>query len=386
MSQSRTLFIGRDVPKESMAVAYVAPDHGAEVTDLGSIGTRQCDLDQLLRQRPSKAKQLSFVYEAGPCGAWLSRSLTQKGDDCWGVAPSLLAQQAGDRGTTDRRDAVPLARLARAGDLTAAAVPTVEADAMRDLTRAREDTLSDLQDAKFRLNALLLRHDSRYTGRATWNPAPLRGLAEVVCPTPAQQLVFHAEVRAVTEPTARLRRLAQALQERVQAWRLHPVVDALQALRGVQCTVAVTTVAELGDLTRVEPPSERRQFWGLSPSDYSAGERRRQGAMPKAGNPQARRAVVEGAWAYRDPAKVSRPLHLRLATPPQASQDLSWRAHVRLCPRYRERSARGKHANQVVVAMARALSGFMGAIAQAIPVTPEDQKTAHAQPAPQQVS
>ena len=123
MSQSRTRCIGMDVHKDSIAVAYVAQDHGAEVTYLGTIGTRQGDIDQLIRKRPSKATHLLFVYEAGPCGSWLYRDLTQTGDDGWVVAPSLIPKTPGDRVKTDRRDAVPLARLARSGDLTAVDVP-----------------------------------------------------------------------------------------------------------------------------------------------------------------------------------------------------------------------------------------------------------------------
>lgn len=370
MRQSRTLYIGMDVHKDSIAVAYVAQDHGAEVTCLGTIGTRQCDIDQLIRQMQSKAKHLIFVYEAGPCGYWLYRYLTKKGFDCWVVAPSLIPKKAGDRVKTDRRDAVQLARLARSGDLTSVYVPQVEDEAIRDLTRAREDTLSDLKAAKFRLKAFLLRHDIRYTGRATWNPAHLRWLSEVVCPTPAQQIVFQEYVRAVNEHTERLQRLDQELQEQVTSWRLHPVVEALQALRGVQFTVAVTTVAELGDLTRFDNPRELMKFLGLIPSEYSTGERRRQGSITKAGNTHARRALVEGAWAYRYPAKVSRHLQLRLEKQPKAIQDISWKAQVRLCKRYRRLIARGKHANLVVVAIARELVGFMWAIAKQVPVTP----------------
>lgn len=151
---------------------------------------------------------------------------------------------------------------------------------------------------------------------------------------------------------------------------MHPVIEALQALRGVQCTVAVTTVAELGDLTRFNNPRELMKFLGLIPSEYSTGERRRQGAITKAGNTHARRALVEGAWAYRYPAKVSRHLPRRLETPPKAIQDISWKAQVRLCKRYRRLLARGKHANQVVVAIARELVGFMWAITKQVPVTP----------------
>jgi transposase len=181
--------------------------------------------------------------------------------------------------------------------------------------------------------------------------------------------VFQEYVRAVTEHTARLQRLDQELQEHVQAWRLHPVGEALQALRGVQCPVAVTMVADIGDLTRFDPPRELRQFLGLIPSEYSSGERRQQGSITKAGNTHARRALVEGAWAYRSPAKVSRHLQLRLEKQPKMIQDISWKAQGRRCKRYRQLVARGKHANVVTVAMARELVGFMWAIAKQLPVT-----------------
>jgi transposase len=161
MSQSTTLFVGMDVHKETIAVAYVAQEHGAEVTYLGTIGTRQCAIDQLIRKRQSKAQHLIFLYEAGPCGSWLSRYRQKKDDDGWVVAPSLMPKKAGERVKTDRRDAVQLARLARSGDRTPVYVPTVDDEAIRDLTRAREEVISDLKDAQFRLKAFLLRQDIR---------------------------------------------------------------------------------------------------------------------------------------------------------------------------------------------------------------------------------
>ncbi len=370
MSQSSTLYVGMDVHKESIAVAYIAQAHGAEVSSLGSIGTRPCDIDHLIRQLQSKAKHLVFVYEAGPCGSWLSRDLTKPGHVCWVVAPARIPKRAGDRVKTDRRDAVQLARLMRSGDLTPVYVPKVEDEAVRDLSRAREDALRDLKAAKFRLKAFLLRQDIRYAGSANWGPAHLRWLAAVGCPTPAQQIVFQEYVRAVTEHTERLGRLEQELQEQAHTWRLYPVVEALQALRGVQFTVAVTTVAELGDLTRFDNPRQLMKCLGLIPAEYSSGERRRQGSLTKAGHTHARRALVESAWASRYPANVSRHLQLRLEPLPKPIQDISWKAHVRLCTRVRRLMARGKNANQVVVAIARELVGFMWALATQVPVTP----------------
>jgi transposase len=251
-----------EVHKETIAVAYVAQEPGAEGTYVGTIGTRQCASDTLIRTRPSKAPPLIFLYAAGPGGSWLSRSRQNKGDDCWVVAPSLMPKKAGERVKTDRRDAVQLARVARSGDLPLVSVPKVDDEAMRDLTRAREEVISALKDATCRRKAFVRRQDIRYAGRAHWGPAHLRWLAEVVCPTPAQHLVVHAEVRTVTEHTERLGRLDQERRAQGKTWRVHPVVDALQALRGVQCTVAITMVADMGDLTRCEPPSALRQFLG----------------------------------------------------------------------------------------------------------------------------
>jgi transposase len=210
----------------------------------------------------------------------------------------------------------------------------------------------------------------RSTGQANWSPAHLRWLSEVVCPTPAQHIVFQEYVQTVTEQTERLGRLELARHEQVQRWRFYPVVEALQALRGVQCTVAVTTVAALGDLTRFDTPRQLMNDLGLTPSEYASGARRQQGSMTKTGNTQARRALLEGAWAYRSPAKVSRHLPLRLEKLPTALQAIRWKAQVRLCTRSRQRMAKGKNANQVVVAIARELRTFMWAIAKQVPVPP----------------
>ena len=187
MHQSSTLYVGMDIHKESIAVAYAANTHHTEVLYLGSVGTRQSDIDRRVRQLQSKSPQL--VYEAGPCGYGRSRDLTQKGHICWVVAPSLIPKKAGDRVKTNRRDTMQLARLMRSGDLTPVYVPKVEDEAIRDLSRAREDALRDLKTAKHRLKAFLLRHDIRYTGRATWSPAHLRWLRGRRAPGPPRRPV-----------------------------------------------------------------------------------------------------------------------------------------------------------------------------------------------------
>jgi len=372
---SKTLYVGLDVHKEPIAVAYAPEERGTEVVSLGPIGTRQCDINKLIRTLQSKGGTLVFVYEAGPCGYWLYRYLTHKALRCAVVAPSLMPRKAGDRVKTDRRDAVMLARLMRGGDLTSIYVPQLEDEAMRDVSRGREDALRDLQAAKHRLKAFLLRHDIRYEGRANWTAAHLRWLAEVVCPTPVPHILFQEYVRAVTEQHERLQRLESELREHVTRWRLYPVVQAIQALRGVDLTSAIILIAELGDLTRFHTPRQLMSYLGLTPSESSSGDRRQQGGITKAGNTHAgntpaRRALVEGAWTYRHPAKISRYLQLRLEMLPAEAQAIGWKAQVRLCKRYRQLIARGKHANEVAAAIAREMAAFAWAIARTVPLAP----------------
>ena len=363
-----TLFVGLDVHKESISVSYAEGWSRREPVFLGPIGSRECDIDKMIRRLQSKASRLIVAYEAGPCGYVLHRYLSAKGVECLVVAPSLIPKKAGDRVKTDRRDSVQLARLLRSGDLTPVYVPRVEDEAIRDLSRAREDALIDLKSAKHRLKSFLLRHGLNYVGRANWNDAHRRYLSRVVCPTPAQQVVFQEYVRAIDEHVERLRRIEEHIAEVLPTWRLRPVVEAFQALRGVQQITALTVAAELGDITRFDNPRQLGAFIGVTPSEYSSGESRRQGGITKTGNSHARRALVEGAWAYRFPAKVSPHIQKRLEKLPKPIRDIAWKAQVRLCKRFRRLTSRGKNPNVVVTAIARELVAFMWAIAREVPI------------------
>ena len=172
----------------------------------------------------------------------------------------------------------------------------------------------------------------------------------------------------MNEQVDRLQRLEAELLERAPAWRLYPVVQALQALRGVPWLVALTVVAELADLTRFTSPRQLAAFVGLIPSEYSSGPARRQGGITKAGNGRARRALIEGAWAYRHPATVSQHIQTRIDALPKSIQDIGGRAQVQLCKRFRRLVGRGKHPNVVVTAIARELIAFMWAIAKEVTV------------------
>jgi transposase len=368
MRNSSTLFVGLDQHKDTIAVAYVGEDRILEPIYLGPIGTSGSEIDSMVRKLQSKAKKLVFVYEAGPCGYGLHRRLTAMGHTCLVVAPALIPKKPGDRVKTDRRDAVQLCRLLRSGDLTSVYVPLIEDEAIRDLSRAREAAVQNLKSSKYQLKSFLLRHDIRFNGKADWKDAHLRWFGEVKCASPVQQIVFQEYVRALGQSFERLERLEIYLQNEVKSWRLAPVVEALQALRGVAFTVAVTTVAELGDLTRFTKPRQLMAYLGLHPSERSSGPVRRLGGIAKTGNGHARRALIEGAWSYRFPARISKQIQIRQEKLPEAVRDIAWRAQVRLCKRYQKMIARGKNANLTVTAIARELAGFMWAIAKQVPI------------------
>jgi len=368
MHQPTTLFVGLDVHKESISVAYAAGESTEPAHFVGPIGPRKRDLDKLVRRLQSHGGALKFAYEAGPCGYGLYRDLTDRGLDCQVVAPSLIPKRPGDRVKNDRRDAMEIARLLRSGDLIPVYVPTVEDEAIRDLCRARDATRLMLKSCKQRLGSFLLRLGLNYTGRANWSAAHRRYLAAVSCPTPTQQIVFQELVVSVEEQVSRLERIEHELRDLAPAWRLYPVVQALQAMRGVRWIVALTVVAELGDLTRFDSPRQLAAFVGLTPSEHSSGARRRLGAITKTGNPRARRVLVGGAWSYRFPAKVSKEIQQRIESLPPAIQAIGWKAQLRLCKRYRRLQSRGKHTNVVVTAIAREMLAFMWAIAKETPI------------------
>lgn len=239
-------------------------------------------------------------------------------------------------------------------------------EAMRDLVRAREDAVAMQRQARHRLAALLLRNDVRYAGKTAWTSAHRRWIARVRLPQPAQRIAFEEYVQAVSESSDRVQRLTRALEQELAQWRWRPVVNALQACRGIQLIHAIRIVAELGDLSRFSHPHQLMGYLGLIPSEDSSGEHRHQGAITKAGNSSARRALVEAAWAYRNTAAVSPIIARRQTGLPQIAVDIAWKAQLRLCARFRKLAARGLNRNKIVVAIARELAGFVWAIARQV--------------------
>lgn len=355
-------FIGMDVHRDSISVA-VAEGDGGEVRYWGNIHPTPEGLRDLVRKLSRDGHDLAFCYEAGPCGYSLYRTLSQWGQECAVVAPSLIPRKAGERVKTDRRDGMTLARLHRAGELTPVWVPGVEQEAMRDLTRARSDAKHVERQARQRLNAFLLRHTQVYRGKTRWTQAHWRWLEAVRFEHPVQQLVFQDYVDAVSQGRERVLALEEQMRDAMSRWSLAPVVEALMALRGVRLVTALSLVAELGDITRFDSPRQLMAYLGLVPSEHSSGTRQRRGGITKAGNSHVRRLLVESAWTYRFTPKKSYALQRRAERTSARVQAIAWKAQVRLCARYRHLTARGKQSVQVCTAVARELVGFIWAIA-----------------------
>ena len=242
---------------------------------------------------------MSFAYESGPCGYGVYREITETGHDCQVVAPSLIPRKLGDRVMTDRRDAVSLARLHRAGELTAVWVPGRDQEAVRDLTRAREDMKALELKARQRLGAFLLRHGRVYGGKSRWTQAHFRWLEQQRFDLALQQTVFQEYVDAVVAAVKRTAGLEAQMHETLRAWSQRPTAEALMSLRGVSTITAMTILAELGDLTRFDSPRQLVSFLGLAPGEHSSGSRRRRPLVTR----HFPRPALGRAWLPEHPAR-----------------------------------------------------------------------------------
>jgi transposase len=367
-------YLGLDVHKETIAVS-IAPQNSTEVRRYGLIGGTLAAVDKLVQKLAQDSVELRVVYEAGPCGFVLCRHLRNQGIHCEVIAPSLIPKKASDRVKTDRRDADQLARLHRAGELTAIHVPDQEDEAIRDLVRARTAALTDQGQARHRLKGFLLRLGFRYTGKSSWNDAPKRYLASLVMPQGPQQIAFQEYIHAINDATDRLERLAQAVEDALPGWKWAPVVRALMSLRGVQVLTAMTLVAEVGDFSRFKDPRSLMHFFGLTPSEHSSSDKRVQGGITRCGNAHCRRVLTEAAWHYRLQPKVSAAIQKRQEGQSKPVRLIAWKAQERLHKRFRQLAARKKSV-VAATAVARELAAFVWAIACAVkpaaqPAAPE---------------
>jgi transposase len=373
---ARITYVGLDVHKRDIAVAAATSGLRGEVREYGRIANTPTALERLASRLGGDGVRLRFCYEAGPCGYGIQRHLSAHGHDCVVVAPSLIPKRAGDRIKTDRRDAASLARLHRAGELTAVWVPDAGHEAMRDLVRARLDAVHALRRVRQQLSGFLLRQGCHY-GRPAWTKLHRRWLAGLKFAQPVHHIVLEDYIAAVEAAAARRDRLTAQIEAMLPDWTLAPVVAALQTMRGIALVNAASLTAELGDLSRFANPRQLMAYLGLVPSEHSSGASIRRGGITKpapgseqgTGNGAARRLLVEAAWCYRFPARVSRELLLRQEEQPKPIREIAWKAQLRLCARYRKLARTGKPANIVTTAIARELTGFVWAIARHVPLS-----------------
>jgi len=358
--EQRIIYVGLDVHKDTIAVALAEAGKRGELREYGKIANTPAALRTLAAKLASHGWRLRFCYEAGPCGYGIQRQLSEAGHECVVVAPSLIPRKPGDRVKTDRRDAINLAKLHRAGELSSVWVPDPAHEAIRDLVRARLAAVRVLRQARQQLSGFLLRHGRHYN-RPAWTLMHRRWLAGLSFEHAAR---LEDCIAAVEAATARRDHLEAHIEAALPDWSLTPVVKALQALRGLALVAAATLVAELGDITRFANPRQFMAYLGLVPSEHSSGSTRRQGGITKAGNGAARRMLIEAAWSYRFPARIGRDLLLRQEKLSKPIRDIAWKAQERLCRRYRKLAHAGKLKTVITAAIARELSGFVWAIAK----------------------
>lgn len=355
-------FTGLDVHKADISVG-IANGDGGEAGYYGMIENTPYTCLKLAKKLSKGGEEVLFCYEAGPCGYEIYRQLTKAGYDCVVIAPSLIPKKAGDRVKTDRRDAVSLARLLRAGELTPIWVPDKEQEAMRDLTRAREDMKAMERHSRQRLGGFLLRHGKVYPGQSKWTKTHFRWLESIRFEIAAQQIVFQEYVDMVKHSQERVAAMEEEMRRALDSWTLKAVVEGLMALRGVSLVTAMTIVAELGDLSRFESPRQLMSHLGLVPSEYSSGDRQKRGGITKTGNGHVRRVLVEAAWCYQSPARKTAHLQRKAKKASKTVQEIAWKAQKRLCGRYWYLINKGKLPVKSCTAVARELVGFIWAIA-----------------------
>lgn len=356
-----TLFVGMDVHKLSISVS---------VLEAGASRPRPCvevaHDDAKLRRLFGRLKQQGTVracYEAGACGYAVYRLLRSIGVPCDVIAPALIPVRAGDRVKTDRRDAEKLARLFRAGELTAVRVPSEQEESVRDLVRCREDLREDILRERHRLLKFLLRQGRRFTAGRHWTLRHWAWLRSQRFDEPADRVVFTEYLTRLETTLDRQKAIDQEIAAVAQQAPYKEPVARLRCLRGLDTLSAVTLVAEVCDFRRFARPKELMAYLGLVPSEHSSGGSHRRGSITKTGNAHARRILVEAAWHYRHRPRRSKAIAARWKGRPPKMIAQAYQAQQRLHRRFHRLTSRGKPAQVAVVAVARELCGFVWALA-----------------------
>jgi transposase len=352
-----TTHAGLDVHMERIVIATLKGQ--AREPTIVDIPNDPKVIRRTFKRLAAEAYELRCCYEAGPCGYEVYRQLAAMGVPCEVIAPALIPVRAGDRVKTDRRDASKLARLHRAGELTAITVPTEDQEAVRDLVRARDDVRKDLTAARQRLGKFLLRHGRAFHDGQNWTLKFWTWVGGQKFERACERLTFEHYITEVKHLESRREELDREIEQVARTKPYAASVGKLTCLRGLSTLSAMALLSEIGDFRRFEHPRQLMAFVGLVPSEYSSGGKEKRGGITKTGNSHVRRILVEAGWAYRHrPATSPRAREAHLG---QSARLVEYtkRAHHRLHRRYARLIGKGKKPQLAVTAVARELCGFV---------------------------
>jgi transposase len=363
-----TIFLGLDVHKESVTIA-VLPSDAASPTQIDKL---PYDLRKLRRyvERLGPAHTIRACYEASGAGYVLHREFASWGVACTVIAPSLIPTKPGVQRKHDKYDAAQLARLFRAGELTAVHVPTEAEERVRDLVRCRATFQREILKSRHYILKFLARRGLVFREGTNWRQPHyewLRRLASARSPLAAEDRVVFGEYLALLEyKLSRRDELDRQIEALALTPALAPRIARLQCFRGIDTHGAMVLATELSDWRRFGSARELMAFFGLVPREHSSGERQRRGSITKAGNSYVRHVLVQAAWSYRFAPKVGTALKRR-----QLGQDArviahAWKAQHRAHKVFRRLSAT-RPPQIAVVAVARELVGFLWAVMQEAP-------------------
>jgi transposase len=353
-------WVGLDVHARQSMVAVFDQATGEVVTR--RVVGRPHELLPWLREIPRPAR---MVYEAGPTGYGLARRARAEGIELGVCAPGKTERPATDRVKTDKRDAIRLARLLAAGELTLVTVPTVQREQLRDLVRCREDIRVDLVRARHRIGKFLLRREIYWEDPGVaWTRKHRSWLTSVQFADQPSQATLADYLHAHDVLIARRDQVEAELAKLALSAPCAPTIARLRCLRGIDTLTALGLCSEVGEWERFDHPDQLASYLGIVPSEHTTGSQRRLGSITKAGSTHARRLLVEASYHYRRGPAVGEALERRQRGQAPEIINISWKAQRRLNARWRQlKDTRGKPGQIVAVAIARELAAYCWEIA-----------------------
>lgn len=359
---SKNLFVGMDVHKDSISIACFEAA-GKEPVEVVRIANEERALRRRFRRWQERDYSIRACYEASGAGYVIHRLLKSWGIQCDVIAPSLIPTRPGEQRKHDKRDAMQLARLYRAGELVAIRIPTEAEERVRDLVRCRETFQREILKSRHYVLKFLTRRGFVYREGSNWTGKHFSWIRALL----TDDALLEEDRVVLTEYLALLEYKLQRREEldrRIEELALLPqyqeAVARLRCFRGIDTHAAMVLATEIGDWRRFERPGQLMAYLGLVPKEHSSGERERRGPITKAGNSHCRHVLVQAAWSYRHPPRKSAALAERQAGQPAHVVAHAWKAQHRLHRVY-GRIAHRKTGNIAVVAVARELVGFLWA-------------------------